>query len=117
MKKIAMVALCAMITILVTGCRTNMGGGILPFTKPVEQGKYTVVGDRVEVTESMWQLPYGLTAAKPGNVVLRCVDKAIANTPNSDALVEVGVNVEIVNFGVCQQIITRVVGTPVKLSE
>ena len=114
--KIALMALCAVGVAVTSGCRTNLGGGILPSTKPIEQGKYTVLGDRVSGYESSWYGPFGLSYAEPGNAALRCLDEAKAKA-GADALIEVGQNMEMVNYGVARQIITRIEGTPVKTKE
>lgn len=116
-KNIALMALCAAGVAVTSGCRTNLGGGIMPSTKPVEQGKYTVLGDRVSGSESSWFGPFGVSYAKPGNAALRCLDEAKAKAPGADALIEVGQNMEMVNWGIARQIITRVEGTPVKTKE
>ena len=116
-KNIAIVATCAAGVIVASGCRTNIGGTFQPSSKPIEQGKYTVLGDRVSGEESSWFLPFGVTTAKPGNAALRCLDQAKAQAPGADALIEVGENVEMVNYGIARQIITRVTGTPVKTQE
>lgn len=114
MKKFALLALCAAGVAVTSGCRTNMGGGFQPCSKPVEQGKYDVLGDRVSGSDSSWILPFGLSQDKPGNPALRALDDAKAKAPGADALVEVGVNLEHVNYGIAHQFITRVTGTPVK---
>lgn len=115
-KSITILAACAAGIAVTTGCRTNVGGGFQPCSKPIEQGKYTVLGDRVSGEESSWFLPFGITTAKPGNAALRCLDQAKAKA-GADALIEVGQNVETVNYGVAVQLITRVTGTPVKIKE
>lgn len=116
-KSIAIVASCALGIALTTGCRTNVGGGIMTSTKPVTQGQYVVVGDRVEASESSWMGPFGITTAKPGNPTLRCLDEALKKAPGADALIETGYNVEFVNYGIVKQFITRVIGTPVKTNK
>ena len=116
-KNIALLAACAAGIAITTGCRTNTGGSFQPCSKPIDQGKYTVLGDRVSGEESYWLLPFGITTAKPGNTALRCLDQARAQVPGADALIEVGENVEMVNWGIARQIITRVTGTPVKTKE
>ena len=113
---IAMVALCAAGIAFVCGCRTNVGGGISSSSMPVEQGKYTVLGDRVSGSESSWIGPFGISYAKPGSAALRCLDEAKTKAC-ADALIEYSQNVEMVNWGVARQIITRVEGTPVKLEK
>ncbi len=113
---IAMVALCAAGIAFACGCRSNAGGGFMASSMPVEQGKYTVLGDRVSGSENSWILPFGITTAKPGNAALRCLDEAKSKA-GAVALIEVGENVEMVNWGVARQIITRVEGTPVKLEK
>ena len=116
LKNVATVALCAAGLAVMCGCRTNMGGGVLSSTMPVEQGKYTVLGDRVSGSESSWFGPFGISYAKPGSAALRCLDEAKTKA-GADALIEYSQNVEMVNWGVARQIITRVEGTPVKLSK
>lgn len=116
-KNIALLAVCAAGIAVTTGCRTNIGGSFQPCSKPIDQGKYTVLGDRVSAEESSWFLPFGVTTAKPGNAALRCLDQAKAQAPGADALIEVGQNVEMVNYGIARQLITRVTGTPVKTKE
>lgn len=113
-QNIAIVALCAAGIAVASGCRTNMGGGLIPSSMPLEQGKYEVLGDRVSGYESSWFGPFGVSYAKPGSAVLRCLDEAKAKAPGADALIEVSQNLEMVNYGVARQIITRVEGTPVK---
>lgn len=116
-KSIAIVASCALGIALTTGCRMNASSGIMPMTKPITQGQYVVVGDRVEASESSWIGPFGFTTAKPGNATLRCFDEAIKKAPGADALIETGYNVEFVNYGIVKQFITRVIGTPVKTNK
>ena len=116
-KNIAILAAFAAGIVVTSGCRTNLGGGLMSSTKPVEQGKYTVLGDRVSGYESSWYGPFGISYAKPGNATLRCLDEAKAKAPGADALIEVGQNMEMVNYGIARQIITRIEGTPVKTKE
>lgn len=115
-KNIALLAACAAGIAVTTGCRTNVGGSFQASSKPIDQGKYTVLGNRVSGSESSWIGPFGVSYAKPGNATLRCLDEAKAKA-GADALIEVGTSVERVNWGVAQQIITRVEGTPVKTKE
>lgn len=114
--KIALMALCAVGVAVTSGCRTSLGGSFQPSSKPLDQGKYTVLGDRVSGSESCWFGPFGISYAKPGNAALRCLDEAKAKA-GADALIEVGTSIETVNWGVARQIITRVDGTPVKTKE
>lgn len=114
MKKIVLVASCAMMVAFVSGCRTNIGGGIMSSTRPLEQGKFIVLGDRVEGYESSWILPFGLTHAKSGSSSLRSLDEALNKVPGSEALIEASVNIETVNYFVAKRIITRITGIPVK---
>ena len=107
------IALAAFCAVFAAGCRTNVGGGLMSSTKPLDQGAYTVVGDRVSASESSWIGPFGISYAKPGSAQLRCLDEAKAKA-GADALVEVGTTVESVNWGVARQYVTRVEGTPVK---
>lgn len=115
-KNIAILAACAAGIAVTTGCRTSLGGSFQPSSKPIDQGKYTVIGDRVSGSESCWFGPFGISYAKPGNAALRCLDEAKAKA-GADALIEVGTSLETVNWGVARQIITRVEGTPVKIKE
>lgn len=112
-KNIAILAACAAGIVVTTGCRSTLGGSFQSSSKPIDQGKYTVVGDRVSGSESSWFGPFGVSYAKPGNAALRCLDEAKAKA-GADALIEVGTSMEMVNWGVARQIITRVEGTPVK---
>ena len=116
LRNVSLVAICAVGVAVMCGCRTNMGGGVLSSTMPVEQGKYTVIGDRVSGSESSWFGPFGISYAKPGSAVLRSLDEAKAKV-GADALIEYSTNVELVNWGPFKQIITRIEGTPVKLQK
>lgn len=115
-KNIAILAACAVGIAFSTGCIMNAGGSFQPCSKPVDQGKYTVLGDRVSGTDSQYTV-FGYTFAKPGNPAIRALDGAKAKAPGADALIEVGQNVELLMLGPVQVTTTRVTGTPVKTKE
>ena len=120
MKKITPLVLAAVSAVVSTGCLMTNMGTLQDTTKPVEQGKYTVLGDRVSGVDSMWILPFGITDGRPGSPALRALDEAKAKCPRADALVEVSQNVETymypIPFFPIMQAKTRVTGTPVKIN-
>ena len=97
----------------------NMGT-LQDSTKPLEQGGYSVLGDRVSGTDVMWLFPFGFTDGRPGSPALRALDKAMEQSRGADALVEVSENVETYVYPIplfpIMQVTTRVTGTPVKLA-
>lgn len=118
MKKFALLALCAVATCMTSGCLMANMGTLQESTKPIEVGKYTVLGDRVTGVDSQWML-WSISTAKPGSPSLRALDDAKAKVQGADALVEVSQNVEtymypIPPFFILQNVKTRVTGTPVK---
>ena len=118
MKKYALLAICAVGVFMTSGCLMANMGTIQAATKPIEQGKYTVLGDRVSGCDSQWML-WSLSTAQPGSPSLRALDKAKAQVAGTDALIEVSQNVEtylypIPPFFVLQNVRTRVTGTPIK---
>lgn len=118
MKKYALLAICAVGVFMTSGCLMANMGTIQEATKPIEQGKYTVLGDRVSGCDSQWML-WSLSTAQPGSPSLRALDKAKAQVAGTDALIEVSQNVEtylypIPPFFVLQNVRTRVTGTPIK---
>ncbi len=113
MKKLIPLTLCAVAAAFSTGCLINSSGTFQSSSKPVEQGKYTVLGSRVSGTDSQYTI-LGFHIARPGNPALRALDDAKSKAPNSDALIEVGTNVELLLVGPLQVTTTRVSGIPVK---
>lgn len=121
MKNIALVALCAIAASLTSGCLMQNMGTLQDTTAPIEQGKYTVLGDRVSGVDSTWILPFGITDAKPGSPALRALDEAKAKVSGADALVEVSQSVETYLYPIpifpIMQSKVRVTGTPVKINQ
>ncbi len=121
MKKLALLALCAAGVVMTSGCMITNMGTLQEATKPIEQGKYTVLGDRVSGVDSMWILPFGISDGRPGSAALRALDEAKAKCPTADALVEVSQNVETYLYPIplfpIMQSKTRVTGTPVKIKD
>ena len=70
-----------------TGCRTYPGI-IQDKTKPIEQGRYTVVLDEVSATEKMVTL-FGFSLSDlRGSAGRRMYKKALDQAPGADALIE-----------------------------
>lgn len=114
--KTRMLLLMAACAVLTSGCLMQNMGTLQEATKPIEQGKYTVIGDRVSGADIMWVGPFGITDGRPGSPAMRALDRAMDKAEGADALIEVSENVETYAYYPFPifQIITRVTGTPVK---
>lgn len=113
-----MILLTAVCAVLSSGCLMQNMGTLQDTTRPIEQGKYSVIGDRVSGSDIMWIGPFGINDGRPGSPAMRALDRAMDKAEGADALVEVSENVETyvypIPFFPIFQVITRVTGTPVK---
>lgn len=99
--------------LMVTGCATYP----VTFSDksiPMEQGKYTVVGDQVMgEAQQLFILGFGLGA--PGSGQQRALKQALNQVPGSDGLVSMAVDVTHLNLFFAHILWTKVSGTPVRL--
>lgn len=112
MKKIIGIGVAAAVAAMIAGC-TTMPQNFVHASKPIEQGKYTVLGKEVEGTDTQVSvLGYGL--GFPGSVQRRAYKKALDKAVGADALVEMAVDYQTINLWLVYVLTTRVTGTPVK---
>ena len=112
MKKLIGFAAVAAAAMVMTGCTTapqNFSDASLP----VEQGKYTVVGEEVEGSDSqLMVLGYGI--GLPGSPQRRALKSALDKAPGADGLVSMAVDYQLLNLYLVQVLTTRITGTPIK---
>ena len=114
MKKLIGFAAVAATAMVMTGCTTapqNFSDASLP----VEQGKYTVVGEEVEGSDSqLIVLGYGV--GLPGSPQRRALKSALDKASGADGLVGMAVDYQVFNLFLIQFMTTRVTGTPIKVN-
>ncbi len=96
-----------------TGCRTYPGV-IQDKTKPIEQGRYTVVGDEVSATEKMVSILGFPLSDLRGSAGRRMYKKALQQAPGADALVEYTVDMKSLELYWLTINWYTLTGTPVK---
>lgn len=112
MKKLMGIAALAAVAAVVTGCSTvpqNFSDASLP----VEQGKYTVVGDEVEGSDSQL-IVLGYSVGLPGSPQRRALRSALDKAAGADGLISMAVDYQMLNLFWVQIMTTRVTGTPIK---
>lgn len=129
MKKILLPVLASMVSIACsTGCmttqRTMMPGSIVASSKPVEQGKYTVLNGGKTVTGLYKFDLLRNDNDVSGSAMKKAVDQALSQCPGADALV--GITVDnmttqkmLIPLGIPTEwsFTTFVTGTPVKTQD
>lgn len=112
MKKLIGFAAVAATAMVMTGC-TIAPVHFADASLPVDQGRYAVVGEEVEGSDSqLLILGYGL--GMPGSPQRRALKNAMDKAPGSDGLVGMAVDFQVLNLAVVQIMTTRVTGTPIK---
>lgn len=115
MKHIFAAGLVAGVMMAVTGCSTYPAG-FSDKSVPVDQGRYTVMGDEVEGSDTqVCILGFGLSM--PGSPQRRALKAAMDRSNGADGLVSMAIDQQLINLAVVQIITTRVTGTPVKISK
>ena len=118
MRKIKMILTAGAIAAGLAGCMSD-AVCFVPSSIPVEQGRYTVVGDEVTgtCTDVNWLF---FTFGSGGSGQRHALADALSNVPGSDGLVGMAVDAEkfiLVPFALPSFFTVRVTGTPIKLSE
>ena len=112
MKRLAGFAAGLAAAVVFAGC-TTAPQNFVHASKPIEQGKYTVVGKEVEGSDTQLMV-FGYGIGLPGSPQRRALSAALERAPGSDALVEMSVDYQLFNLLVLQFLTTRITGTPVK---
>lgn len=112
MKKLIAFAAVMAGALAMTGCSTTPQNFVAS-SKPVQQGRYTELGDEVEGTDSQVMV-LGFPLGLPGSPQQRALKIALDKAAGADALVEMSVDYQLLNLFVLQLMTTRVTGTPVK---
>ena len=102
-------------SLAMTGCMSTPGG-ITDASIPLEQGRYTVIGDQVDGVDRQ-VVVFGYGISKVGSPQHRAYRQALEKAPGADGLITLGVNTEMLNLFVLQVITSRVTGTPVKVNK
>lgn len=110
-KLIGMIAIAAT-AVVMTGCTTAPQNFVFA-SKPIEQGRYTVLGDEVEGMDSQLMI-LGYGVGLPGSPQRRALKTALSKAAGADALVEMSVDYQMLNLCFVQVLTTRITGTPVK---
>jgi hypothetical protein len=100
-------------TLLVAGCM-HTTGGVAPSNVPLAQGGYTVIGPAYG-DDCQWAL-LGLLPLSGGNETRRAVEQAIAETPGTDALVNVSADTFTQFWIILTRHCTEVHATAVKIA-
>ena len=112
MKKIIGMIVLVAAAVAITGC-TTMPQNFSYASKPVEQGRYTVLGKEVEGSDTMISvLGFGLSL--PGSPQRRALKRAMDKAAGADALVGMAIDYQSINLWFVYILTTRVTGTPVK---
>lgn len=112
MKKLMIVCAALAAAVAITGCTTSPQNFTYA-SKPIEQGRYTVLGNEVEGTDSQLMiLGYGI--GLPGSPQRRALKVALDKAAGADALVSMAVDYQLLNLYFIQVLTTRITGTPVK---
>lgn len=114
-KQVFAAALVAGIMMTLTGCFTAPAG-FSDKSVPIEQGRYTVIGDEVEGSDTQVNV-FGFGLSMPGSTQRRALKAAMNNANGADGLVSMAVDMQFINLFIVQIITTRVTGTPVKISK
>jgi hypothetical protein len=112
MKKVMMMVAAAVAAVVITGCTTTPQNFTYA-SKPVDQGRYTVLGEEVEGTDTQVSV-LGFGVGLPGSPQRRALKKALDKSAGADALVGMAVDYQTINLWWVYVLTTRVTGTPVK---
>ena len=80
---------------------------------PIEQGKYTVVGEEVLGEDHQIGI-LGFPVGRPGSGQRRALKDAMSQAPGADGLISMAVDFQRLDLWVFQIWTTKVAGTPVK---
>ena len=111
MNMVKMIAI-GLVAAAITGCTTTPQNFTYA-SKPVEQGRYTVLGEEVEGTDTQVSV-LGFGVGRPGSPQRRALKAALGKAAGADALVEMSVDYQTINLWWVYVLTTRVTGTPVK---
>ena len=111
MKKI-MVMVAAAAALAIVGCTTTPQNFTYA-SKPIEQGRYTVLGSEVEGTDTQVSV-LGFGVGQVGSPQRRALKAALKKAAGADALVEMAVDYQTINLWWVYVLTTRVSGTPVR---
>ena len=111
MKMIKIIAM-GVVVAAINGCTTTPNSFTYA-SKPVEQGRYTVLGEEVEGTDTQVSV-LGFGVGLPGSPQRRALKTALRKAAGADALVEMAVDYQTINLWWVYVLTTRVTGTPVK---
>lgn len=98
---------------LMAGCHT-IPAGFSDKSIPVEQGRYSVIGDEVEGSDVQIAV-FGWGLSNPGSPQRRAYKQALEKSVGADGLIEMAVDQQLINLAVVHIYTTRVTGTPIKL--
>ena len=112
MKKIIGIGVAAVVAAMIAGC-TTQPQNFVHASKPVEQGRYTVLGKEVEGSDTQVSV-LGFGIGRPGSGQRRAYKAALGKAAGADALVEMAVDYQTINLWWVYVLTTRVTGTPVK---
>ena len=112
MKKLVAFAAVMAGALAMTGCSTTPQNFVAS-SKPVLQGRYTVLGDEVEGTDTQVMI-LGIPLGLPGSPQQRALRTALDKAAGADALIEMSVDYQVLNLWWAHLMTTRVTGTPIK---
>lgn len=112
-KRIFMSMVLAAVVLTMSGC-VAVPGAVMDKSKPMEQNRYTVVGDEVSATEcTVYLLGIPLSNLR-GSTGRRMYKNALSQAPGADALIEYTNDCRIMNIGPVQLLWFTLTGVPVK---
>lgn len=113
MKKMIMSAVLAAVVVMMTGC-AMVPGTIIDKSKPMEQNKYTVVGDEVSATECVVYI-FGIALSDlRGSAGRRMYKSCLNQAAGADALIEYTTDTKYLNLGPVGVMWYTLTGIPVK---
>ncbi len=111
-KKLA--TLCAALSLVfMTGCLSTAPVQLLQSTIPLEAGTYTELGEVSGNARGIIVLAFSTAEPLPTKVAR---DRALAENPDADALINVAVDLLLINLGPVQIVTVTVSGTAVKVN-
>lgn len=111
-KKLA--SLCAVLSLVfLSGCLSTAPVQLLQSTIPLEPGSYTELGEVKGDARGVVILAFSTAEPLPTKVAR---DRALAQNPDADALINVAVDLLLINLGPVQIITVTVSGTAVKVN-
>jgi len=116
MKVLAGAAIAAMAMVWMSGCHITPGV-VSDKSKPIEQGRYSVVGSEVSATEAQMYL-FGMPMSDlRGSAGRRMYKNALAQAPGADALIEYAMDSKELNLCFLVFQWYTLTGTPVKTNK